>query len=110
MGPLAARECPKEVERIVRAYELMTIFRPEMAEADVKIEVERVEKALTDHGAEITLSDFWGKRRFAYEISHLNEGYYVVTQFNAEPEAFTDVDRALGLSDQVIRHKFVRPE
>ncbi len=94
----------------MRAYELMTIFRPEMAEADVKIEVERVEKALTDHGAEITLSDFWGKRRFAYEISHLNEGYYVVTQFNAEPEAFTDVDRALGLSDQVIRHKFVRPE
>jgi len=94
----------------MRAYELMTIFRPEMAEADVKNEVERVESALTDRGAEITLSDFWGKRRFAYEINHLTEGYYAVTQFNAEPDAITDVDRALGLSDQVVRHKFIRPE
>ena len=94
----------------MRAYELMTIFRPEMAEADVKKEVERVESALTDRGAEITLSDFWGKRRFAYEINHLTEGYYSVTQFNAEPDAITDVDRALGLSDQVVRHKFIRPE
>lgn len=94
----------------MRAYELMTIFRPEMAEDDVKKELSEVEKALTDSGAEITLSDFWGKRRFAYEINHLNEGYYTVTQFNAEPGALNDVDRALGLSDQVIRHKFVRPE
>jgi small subunit ribosomal protein S6 len=98
------------VERIVRAYELMTIFRPEMAEADVQKEVERVESALTERGAEITDSDFWGKRRFAYEIDHLNEGYYAVTQFNSEPEALEVVDRALQLSDMVIRHKFVRPE
>jgi small subunit ribosomal protein S6 len=98
------------VERIVRAYELMTIFRPEMAEADVRKEVERVESALAERGAEITLSDFWGKRRFAYEIDHLNEGYYAVTQFKAEPEALEVVDRALNLSDMVIRHKFVRPE
>ena len=94
----------------MRAYELMTIFRPEMAEADVQKEVERVESALTERGAEITLSDFWGKRRFAYEIDHLNEGYYAVTQFNSEPEALEVVDRALQLSDMVIRHKFVRPE
>ena len=94
----------------MRAYELMTIFRPEMAEADVKTEVERVESALTGGGAEITLSDFWGKRRFAYEIDHLNEGYYAVTQFTSEPDALDVVDRALTLSDMVIRHKFVRPE
>ena len=94
----------------MRAYELMTIFRPEMAEADVKKEVERVESALTDRGAEITLSDFWGKRRFAYEINHLTEGDDALSLVNAEPESITDVDRALGLSDQVVRHKFIRPE
>jgi len=94
----------------MRTYELMTIFRPEMAETDVRTEVERVSGALTERGAEITTSDFWGKRRFAYEIDHLTEGYYSVLQFKAEPEALTDVDRALGLSDQVIRHKFIRSE
>jgi small subunit ribosomal protein S6 len=98
------------VERIVRTYELMTIFRPEMAESDVRTEVDRVASALTERGAEITVNDFWGKRRFAYEINHLNEGYYSVLQFNAEPGAITDIDRALALSDQVVRHKFIRPD
>jgi small subunit ribosomal protein S6 len=96
------------VERTVRTYELMTIFRPEMAETDVRTEVERVSSALAERGAEITLSDFWGKRRFAYEINHLTEGYYSVLQFKAEPDALGDVDRALSLSDQVVRHKFIR--
>lgn len=94
----------------MRTYELMTIFRPEMAETDVQKEVDRVSGALTERGAEITNSDFWGKRRFAYEIDHMNEGYYSVLQFKAEPDALTDVDRALTLSDQVIRHKFIRSE
>jgi small subunit ribosomal protein S6 len=98
------------VERIVRTYELMTIFRPEMAESDVRTEVDRVASALTERGAEITVNDFWGKRRFAYEINHLNEGYYSVLQFNADPGAITDIDRALALSDQVVRHKFIRPD
>ena len=102
--------CPKEVERIVRTYELMTIFRPEMAETDVRTEVDRVANALSERGAEITLNDFWGKRRFAYEINHLTEGYYSVLQFDAEPSAITDIDRALNLSDQVVRHKFIRQE
>jgi small subunit ribosomal protein S6 len=92
----------------MRTYELMTIFRPEMAENDVTTEVQRVESALADRGAEITLSDFWGKRRFAYEIDHLTEGYYAVTQFKSETGVFDDIDRALRLSDQVIRHKIVR--
>jgi small subunit ribosomal protein S6 len=94
----------------MRTYELMTIFRPEMAETDVQKEVDRVSGALTERGAEITTADFWGKRRFAYEIDHMTEGYYSVLQFKAEPDALTDVDRALNLSDQVIRHKFVRSE
>jgi small subunit ribosomal protein S6 len=98
------------VERSVRTYELMTIFRPEMAESDVRTEVDRLAGALTERGAEITATDFWGKRRFAYEIDHLNEGYYSVLRFESEPDALTDVDRALRLSDQVLRHKFIRSE
>ena len=94
----------------MRTYELMTIFRPEMAEADVRREVERVSNALTERGATMTKDDFWGKRRFAYEINHLTEGFYSVLQFEAEPEAIVDIDRALSLSDQVVRHKFFRPE
>jgi small subunit ribosomal protein S6 len=98
------------VERTVRAYELMTIYRPELAESDVRSEHSRVEEALQERGATITASDFWGKRRFAYEIQHIHEGYYTLVAFESEPEAIELVDRALSLSDNVVRHKFIRSE
>jgi small subunit ribosomal protein S6 len=81
-----------------------------MAETDVRSEVSRIEEALTERGADIQASDFWGKRRLSYEIQHLSEGYYAVVTFAADSGAVTDVDRALGLSDNVLRHKFIRPE
>lgn len=94
----------------MRAYELMTIFRPEMAENEVRNEVTTIEQALAAGGATVKETDFWGKRRFAYEIEHLNEGYYALVTFDAEAGAVEDVDRALSLSDNVVRHKFIRPE
>jgi small subunit ribosomal protein S6 len=94
----------------MRTYELMTIFRPELAETDVRTEVSTVEKALAARGAEIGSTDFWGKRRLAYEIRHISEGYYTLITFDADADAVADVDRALSLSDNVLRHKFIRPE
>jgi small subunit ribosomal protein S6 len=94
----------------MRTYELMTIYRPELAETDVRAEHSRVEAALQERGAEITTSDFWGKRRFAYEIKHVHEGYYTLLEFSSEPEAIELIDRALGLSDNVVRHKFIRTD
>ena len=94
----------------MRNYELVMIFRPEMAEAEVRSEVSQVEKALVERGAEVKQVDFWGKRRLAYEIKHPNEGYYAVVTFGGAVAAVDDLDRALALSDNVLRHKFIRPE
>jgi small subunit ribosomal protein S6 len=52
--------------------------------------------------------DIWGKRRFAYEIKHLHEGYYSVVTFAADPDTIAELDRTLSLADDVIRHKIVR--
>ena len=94
----------------MRSYELMTIFRPGMAEPEVRTEVSTIEQALAAAGAELKETDFWGKRRFAYEIEHLSEGYYALVTFQAAAGAVDDVDRALSLSDNVVRHKFIRSE
>ena len=94
----------------MRTYGLRPTFRPELAEADVRSEVATVEAALGSLGATVTASDFWGKRRFAYEIKHLHEGYYALVTFEGDNDAVTTVDRALAISDNVLRHKFVRPE
>jgi small subunit ribosomal protein S6 len=50
----------------------------------------------------------WGKRRFAYEVQHRSEGYYVLIEATAEPAAMAELDRMLGLADEVVRHKVIR--
>ena len=59
-------------------------------------------------GAEKGPIDFWGKRRFAYEVKHRWEGYYVVLQAKAEPAAMDELHRTLSLADEVVRHKVLR--
>jgi len=91
----------------VRSYELMMIHRPELAEADVRSAVGDVETAISEVGS-VSETDFWGKRRFAYEIDHINEGYYSVVDFDGDVELISRLDRALALSDTVVRHKILR--
>ncbi|HKZ28408.1 MAG TPA: 30S ribosomal protein S6 [Acidimicrobiia bacterium] len=89
----------------MRSYELMTIHRPELADADYRTLVRETEEFLRSRGSTVLETDLWGKRRFAYEIKHLNEGYYSVLKFRGEPDVVDDLDRVLSLADLVIRHK-----
>ena len=92
----------------MRSYELMMIHRPELTETDVRTLVGEVEGVIASAGS-VTDTDFWGKRRFAYEIDHLHEGFYSVVQFQSGTQMVETLDRALGLHDAVIRHKITRP-
>jgi small subunit ribosomal protein S6 len=92
----------------MRDYELMTIHRPELAEDEIAAKISDLETHLSGHGATVDGRDLWGKRRFAYEIDHLTEGYYTVVTFNAEADAVHAVDHMLSLNDDVLRHKIVK--
>ncbi len=92
----------------MRDYEVMTIHRPDLAEDDVEKNIQALEAHLNGGGAEVTKRDMWGKRRFAYEIEHLNEGYYTVVTFKGDTVAVDSLDRMLSLADEVLRHKIVR--
>ena len=94
----------------MRTYELMTIHRPELAEEDVRKETAGLEAFLAGAGPTVSETDFWGKRRFAYEIDKVKEGYYTVMTFQADPQHIADLDRALSLADTVMRHKVIRPD
>jgi small subunit ribosomal protein S6 len=93
----------------MRAYELMTIHRPGLDEEEVRGRVGDLEKFLGDAGAKVTSTDLWGKRRLAFEIDHVSEGYYTVLNFEGTPEVVADLDRMLSLTDDVVRHKVFRP-
>ncbi len=94
----------------MRAYEVMTIHRPDLGEDDVESKIAELETHLSGTGASVQNRDLWGKRRFAYEIDHLSEGYYSVVTFEADNDSVSSVDRMLSLSDEVVRHKIVRKD
>lgn len=93
----------------MRTYELMTIHRPELAEADARRESQVLKNFLHEADASVLEIDFWGKRRLAYEIDKAREGYYTVITFKGESHHVAALDRALSLSDAVMRHKIIRP-
>jgi small subunit ribosomal protein S6 len=92
----------------MRPYEVMVIYDAELDEADIKAAVGQATTLLTSKGAELGPVDYWGKRTFAYRLKRRWEGYYVVLQARAEPEAMAELGRTLTLADQVLRHKVLR--
>ena len=92
----------------MRPYEVMIILDADLDEEKVRSNVERWVQLLESNGAERGHVDFWGKRRFAYELNHRTEGYYVVLQARSEPAAMHELGRVLSLADEVIRSKVLR--
>jgi small subunit ribosomal protein S6 len=94
----------------MRKYEVMLILDPSLEDKDAKAAIDRYLKTITSRDGKVLEVDYWGKRRFAYEIRHLNEGYYSVVTIEAETETVDEFARVLGLADNVVRHKVIRPE
>jgi small subunit ribosomal protein S6 len=92
----------------LRPYEDMIIFDADLEEETIRAAVGRYTQLIESKGAQPGHIDYWGKRRFAYEIGHRSEGYYVVLQAMAEPPAMDELHRVLSLADEVIRHKVLR--
>jgi small subunit ribosomal protein S6 len=93
----------------MQRYEAMVIVDPQLEEGDINKAVDAFTKAITDTGGQVANVDRWGKRRFAYEINHMLEGYYFVADFQAPEEAIDRLKRALQVGDEYIRGKIVRP-
>src|SRR5689334_2873595 len=92
----------------MRPYEVMVILEPNLEESQVQAVVNRSTEVLQSGGGSVNRVDKWGKRRFAYELKKRQEGYYVLLDVSAEPEPMAELDRFLGLADDVLRHKIVR--
>jgi small subunit ribosomal protein S6 len=92
----------------MRPYEVMVILDAGLDEEVIRATVDRTTDLITARGGILGKVDRWGKRRFAYELHHKNEGYYVVIEATAEPAVMAELARMLRLADEVIRHKIIR--
>ena len=92
----------------MRAYELMVIIESDLDDQAIDQQVKWVETQIATRGGTVARADRWGRRRFAYEIDHRVEGYYVVWELTHEGEGLETLERSLRLADEVVRHKLVR--
>ena len=68
-------------------------------------------KTLVEQNGTLDEMEEMGKRKLAYEINYLSEGYYVLVKFTSAPEFPAELDRILGITDGVIRSLITkRPE
>jgi small subunit ribosomal protein S6 len=91
----------------MRKYEIMLILPAEADDAVVARATDRIAQVLKESGGEIVSTSPWGRRRFAYEIDRQSEGFYVVSEFTADPDVIKELGRVLSLADEVIRFKIV---
>ena len=87
---------------LFRSYEVLYVLNPNLTEEETQGVVEKFKTLIEQNGA-IDEMDEWGKRKLAYEINYLTEGYYVLVKFTSGPELPAEVDRILGITDGVIR-------
>ncbi len=92
----------------MRPYEAMFILDTSLEEAEVQAVINRSTTTIESRGGTVNRVEKWGKRRLAYEIAKRPEGYYVLLTATSEPPAVAELERALRLADEVIRHKIVR--
>ena len=91
-------------------YELMFIADPELDERGLKKLTEQYLEIVTKEGGSVDGTDYWGRRKLAYEIQGNTEGNYVVVNYTAEPATSDELDRLLNLSESVIRTKILRKD
>lgn len=94
----------------MRKYELMIIVDPEVDDRQVATSLERYLNVITKDNGTVDNVDVWGRRRLAYDIKKRSEGVYVVVDFTAESATAKELDRQLGLSEQILRTKLLRPD
>ena len=83
-------------------YEVLYVLNPNLTEEETQAIVEKF-KTLIEQNGTVDEMEEWGKRKLAYEINYLTEGYYVLVKFTSGPELPAELYRILGITDGVIR-------
>src|SRR5256885_14576817 len=93
---------------LLRDYEILYIVRPELDDEQLQQAIGTVNALIENLGGVTQKTDVWGRRRLAYEVRHLREGQYVLSDFQIDPARVPEMEGTLKISDTVFRHLVVR--
>lgn len=88
--------------KISEKYEALYIINPQLTEEGTQALVEKF-KAMVEAEGTLTEVNEWGKRRLAYPIEDLNEGYYVLMTFESKTDFPAELTRIYNITDGIIR-------
>ena len=91
-------------------YELALVVNAKIEDEAREAVVEKAKNYVTRYGVTITEVEEWGKKRLAYEVQKMREGFYYFIQFEAEPTCPAEVERHVRIMDNVMRYLVVKKE
>ena len=92
-----------------RLYDLIFICRPDTPEADIDKLVTTIEHSIAEKGATVDKLEKWGRKRMAYRVNRLREGFYVYMDVrSANGEVVKELERRLKVADAVIKYMTIR--
>ncbi len=91
-------------------YELALVVSAKIEDDARVATLEKVKETITKFGGNITGVDEWGKKRLAYEIQKMKDGFYYFIHFESESEVPGELEQSLRIMENVIRYLCVRQE
>lgn len=90
------------MEKRIGSYETLIVINAALTEEEIKALVEKF-SALVGANGTMKSVDEWGKRRLAYPIDDLTEGYFVVMSYESPSDFPAEIERVLGITDGILR-------
>lgn len=91
-------------------YELAVVVSAKLEDEERAKTVDKIKAYVERFGGTISDVDDWGKKRLAYEIQKMKEGYFYFIHFDAEPTAPAELESRLRIMDGVIRYLCVKQD
>lgn len=91
-------------------YELLFIISVDQTEEQREAIIAKLKKFIEDRSGVIAGIDKWGVRKLAYPIKFKNEGYYVLMNFEAQPQLIKEMEHAMNLMESIVRKMFTVKE
>ena len=91
-------------------YELAVVVSAKIEEEDRIATIEKVKGYIARFGGTVTEVEEWGKRKLAYEIQKMREGFYYFVRFESEATCPAEVERRVRIMENVIRYLCVRQD
>ena len=92
----------------MREYEILYIVRADLDDDKVQDIIKRVNTLIEKSSGSVDRTNIWGKRKLAYEVKHQKEGSYVLQDFQIGPDRIPELEAALKITEEVLRHLIVR--